>query len=190
MSTTTWRSSTSSSGPTCHPSSTPKHERLAGRDDRAADRPRPLPVGGDARLDRERARRARARLHDHHPLAPDDRPGPAARPVHGPRARQLDPVLRRRAHVRPLPGAVGVSVGDVAVAVLLGLGVASALMGALGILTTRNPYDQLHFTGPATVVGPVTIAAAVLVEEPFSSAGIKAVVVALIMVGTGPILLH
>ena len=82
------------------------------------------------------------------------------------------------------------SVGDIAVAVLLGLGVASALMGALGILTTRDPYDQLHFTGPATVVGPVTIAAAVLVEEPFSSAGIKAVLVALIMVGTGPILLH
>ena len=82
------------------------------------------------------------------------------------------------------------SVGDVAVAVLLGLGVASALMGALGILATRDPYDQLHFTGPATVIGPVTIAAAVLVEEPLSSAGIKAVLVALIMVGTGPILLH
>jgi monovalent cation/proton antiporter MnhG/PhaG subunit len=83
-----------------------------------------------------------------------------------------------------------VSVGDVAVGVLLGLGVASGLMGALGILTTRDPYDQLHFTGPATVIGPVTIAAAVLVEEPLSSAGIKAVLVALIMIGTGPILLH
>jgi monovalent cation/proton antiporter MnhG/PhaG subunit len=85
---------------------------------------------------------------------------------------------------------VGLSVGEVVVAVLLGLGVASALMGALGILATRDPYDQLHFTGPATVIGPVTIAAAVLVEEPLSSAGIKAVLVALIMVGTGPILLH
>ena len=82
------------------------------------------------------------------------------------------------------------SVGDVAVAVLLGLGVASGLMGALGILTTRDPYDQLHFTGPATVIGPVALAAAVLVEEPLSSAGIKAVLIALIMVGTGPILLH
>ena len=80
--------------------------------------------------------------------------------------------------------------GDVAVAVLLAIGVASALMGSLGILATRNPYDQLHFTGPATVIGPVAIAAAVLVEEPLSSAGIKAVLIALIMVATGPILLH
>ena len=82
------------------------------------------------------------------------------------------------------------SVGDVAVAILLALGVASALMGSLGILVARDPYDQLHFTGPATVIGPVAIAAAVLVEEPLSSAGIKAVLIALIMLGTGPILLH
>ena len=95
-----------------------------------------------------------------------------------------------RPDLRPLPGALGVSVGDVAVAVLLALGVASALMGALGLVASRNPYDQLHFTGPATVIGPVAIAAAVLVEEPLSSAGIKAVLVALIMVATGPILLH
>jgi multisubunit Na+/H+ antiporter MnhG subunit len=83
-----------------------------------------------------------------------------------------------------------VSLGDVAVAVLLALGVASALMSALGLAASRNPYDQLHFTGPATVISPVAIAAAVLVEEPLSSAGVKAVLVALIMVGTGPILLH
>jgi monovalent cation/proton antiporter MnhG/PhaG subunit len=82
------------------------------------------------------------------------------------------------------------SVGDVAVAVLLAIGVAFALLSALGLLTTRDPYDQLHFTGPATVISPVALAAAVLVEEPLSSAGIKAVLVALIMIATGPILLH
>ena len=49
-------------------------------------------------------------------------------------------------------------IGDVAVAVLLALGVGSALMGAVGILTTRNPYDQLHFTGPATVIGSFSAA--------------------------------
>jgi multicomponent Na+:H+ antiporter subunit G len=83
-----------------------------------------------------------------------------------------------------------VSVGDVAVDVLLALGVATALLGALGLLATRNPYDQLHFTGPATVIGPVAIAAAVLVEEPLSSAGVKSVLVALILLGTGPVLVH
>ena len=82
------------------------------------------------------------------------------------------------------------NVGDVAVAVLLAVGVASALMSALGLLATKDPYDQLHFTGPATVIGPVAIAAAVLVEEPLSSAGIKAGLVALIMLASGPVLIH
>jgi multisubunit Na+/H+ antiporter MnhG subunit len=83
-----------------------------------------------------------------------------------------------------------VSVGDVAVAALLGLGVASALISALGVLAARSPYDKLHFTGPATVIAPAAIAAAVLVEEPLSSAGVKAVLVALIMLGTGPVLIN
>jgi multisubunit Na+/H+ antiporter MnhG subunit len=83
-----------------------------------------------------------------------------------------------------------VSAGDVAVAVLLALGVGSALMSALGLLASRDPYDQLHFTGPATVIGPVAIAAAVLIEEPLSSAGIKAVLVAIIMLATGPVLIQ
>jgi multicomponent Na+:H+ antiporter subunit G len=83
-----------------------------------------------------------------------------------------------------------VSVGDVAVAVLLAIGVASTLMSALGLLATRDPYDQLHFTGPATVIAPVAMAAAVLVEEPLSSAGIKAVIIAVILLATGPLLLH
>jgi multicomponent Na+:H+ antiporter subunit G len=83
-----------------------------------------------------------------------------------------------------------VSVGDVAVAVLLAIGIGSALLSAVGLLAARDPYDQLHFTGPATVIAPVAIAAAVLVEEPLSSAGVKAVLIAITMLGTGPVLIH
>jgi multicomponent Na+:H+ antiporter subunit G len=82
------------------------------------------------------------------------------------------------------------SVGDVAVAALLVLGVGSVLLGAAGLLATRDPYDQLHFTGPGTVIGPIAIAAAVLVEEPLSSAGVKSVLVAIVMLTTGPVLIH
>ena len=81
-------------------------------------------------------------------------------------------------------------IGDVAVAVLLALGVGAGLMSAIGLVAARDPYDQLHFTGPATVISPIAIAAAVLVEEPLSSAGIKSALAALIMIATGPILLH
>jgi multicomponent Na+:H+ antiporter subunit G len=83
-----------------------------------------------------------------------------------------------------------VSVGDVAVVGLVAIGVGSALLSAAGLLAARDPYDQLHFTGPATVISPVAIAAAVLVEEPLSSAGVKSVLVAIIMLGTGPVLIH
>jgi multicomponent Na+:H+ antiporter subunit G len=83
-----------------------------------------------------------------------------------------------------------VSVGDVAVVVLVAIGVGSALLSAAGLLAARDPYDQLHFTGPATVISPVAMAAAVLVEEPLSSAGVKSVLVAIIMLGTGPVLIH
>jgi multicomponent Na+:H+ antiporter subunit G len=83
-----------------------------------------------------------------------------------------------------------VSPGDVVVAVLLALGVGSGLISAIGLLATRNPYDQLHFTGPVTLIAPVAIAAAVLVEEPLSSAGVKSVLVAIILLTTGPVLIH
>lgn len=76
------------------------------------------------------------------------------------------------------------------VVALLSIGVAAALLGAVGLLATRNHYDQLHFTAPATVIAPVVLSAAVLVEEPLSSAGIKSVLVALVMLATGPVLVH
>ena len=50
--------------------------------------------------------------------------------------------------LRPLPGALGMSVGDVAVAVLLALGVASALMGALGLRGKPQPLTT-SCTSPA-----------------------------------------
>jgi multicomponent Na+:H+ antiporter subunit G len=81
-------------------------------------------------------------------------------------------------------------VRDVVVAVLLGVAGVSVVISCLGVLVMRDPLDRLHFTAPAGVLAPVAVAAAVLVEEPLSSAGIKAVVIALIMLATGPILLH
>jgi monovalent cation/proton antiporter MnhG/PhaG subunit len=81
-------------------------------------------------------------------------------------------------------------VRDAVVAVLLGAGAAMVLLSCLGMLAMREALDRLHFTAPASTLGPVLIAAAVLVEEPFSSAGIKAVIVALLIVVTTPVLSH
>ena len=69
---------------------------------------------------------------------------------------------------------------DVIVAVLLGL----------GVLLMRDALDRLHFTAPASTVSPVLFAVAVLVEEPLSSAGVKSVLVALLVLITTPVLTH
>jgi multisubunit Na+/H+ antiporter MnhG subunit len=79
---------------------------------------------------------------------------------------------------------------DVVVAVLLGVAGVSVVISCLGVLVMRDPLDRLHFTAPAGVLAPVAVAAAVLVEEPLSSAGIKAVIVALLLIVTTPVLSH
>jgi monovalent cation/proton antiporter MnhG/PhaG subunit len=81
-------------------------------------------------------------------------------------------------------------VTDAIVAVLLTLGIAGVLLSCAGLLVMRSPLDRLHFTSSASTIGPVLIAAAVLVEEPLSSAGIKAVMVALLIIVTTPVLSH
>ena len=67
---------------------------------------------------------------------------------------------------------------DVVVGVLLTAALASVLLSCAGLVAARDAWDKLNFTGPATVIAPVAVAAAVLVEEPLSSAGVKAVLVA------------
>jgi multicomponent Na+:H+ antiporter subunit G len=82
------------------------------------------------------------------------------------------------------------SAAGLAVAALLALGVAVTWLSCLGVLVMRDPYDRLHYTAPASALAPVLIAAAVVVEEGLSAAGIKALLVALVLVGTNPVLGH
>jgi multisubunit Na+/H+ antiporter MnhG subunit len=83
-----------------------------------------------------------------------------------------------------------VNVGDVAVGALMVLAAASVLLSCAGLVAARTSWDKLHYTGPATVIAPVCLAGAVLVQEPLSSAGVKAVLVAIVMILTGPVVLH
>jgi multicomponent Na+:H+ antiporter subunit G len=76
------------------------------------------------------------------------------------------------------------------VGTLLGFGVTIEVLCALGVLVMRNPFDRLHYLAPATLLGPLAVAAAVLVDASDMQARIKAVLVALILAATGPILTH
>lgn len=81
-------------------------------------------------------------------------------------------------------------VGDVAAAALLAFGVLIELSCCLGVLLMRDAYDKLHYTGPAAILGPVALAAAVVIREGAGQAGIKAALVAVLLIVANPVLAH
>jgi monovalent cation/proton antiporter MnhG/PhaG subunit len=75
------------------------------------------------------------------------------------------------------------------VVALLALGVGLQLLACLGVVLMRDTFARLHYLGAATF-GVVAIAAAIFVEEPFSMIGEKAVLAAVFLLATGPVLVH
>ncbi|HEY0614868.1 MAG TPA: monovalent cation/H(+) antiporter subunit G [Candidatus Elarobacter sp.] len=74
---------------------------------------------------------------------------------------------------------------------LLALAVVLELICCAGILVMRTPLQRLHYVGPATMVAPVIVAIAVAVSKnPLSGAGLKAILIAAILVAFGPALSH
>jgi multicomponent Na+:H+ antiporter subunit G len=82
-----------------------------------------------------------------------------------------------------------VSARDLIEYVLLTLGVGIELMCALGVLVMRNVYDRLHYVG-AAAFGVLLVALAVLVRDSFSVIADKALLVAVLILATGPIMSH
>jgi monovalent cation/proton antiporter MnhG/PhaG subunit len=73
---------------------------------------------------------------------------------------------------------------------LLAAGVAVELACCLGVAVARTMEDRLHYTGPATTLGALLICGAILVNESFSQGGIKAIIVAVVLVLANPVLVH
>jgi multicomponent Na+:H+ antiporter subunit G len=82
------------------------------------------------------------------------------------------------------------AVKEIVESVLLAVGVLLQLACCLGLLVIRDTFDQLHLLSAAGAIGPVAIAAAVIVEHGLSSFGIKAVLVTVMIGLTGPIMTH
>ena len=75
--------------------------------------------------------------------------------------------------------------------VLLTVGVAAQLTAVVGVLVGSDVYDRLHFIGPGSIFGPSALALAVVLDEgPLSQAGLKSMLVALLLLGLGPVLVH
>lgn len=78
---------------------------------------------------------------------------------------------------------------EVAVDILLVLGVALVLISCLGTVSFRSAHDRLHYGSPSAL-GAVLIAAAVVVQESFSLVGDKAILIAVFLVAVTPVVTH
>ena len=79
---------------------------------------------------------------------------------------------------------------DLAIGTLLALAVAIELACALGVLLMPTALDRLHFLGPATIMPPLAVACAIWLRHGADQASIKATLLFILVVITGPVLSH
>jgi multisubunit Na+/H+ antiporter MnhG subunit len=85
---------------------------------------------------------------------------------------------------------VDVSGADIAAAILLGIVVLAAAVSAVGILLSRDAYERLQYLSIVSTVGVCALAAAVVVKEALDQAGIKAILIAAVVVALNAALSH
>jgi multisubunit Na+/H+ antiporter MnhG subunit len=84
----------------------------------------------------------------------------------------------------------GFSVNDVVVGALLAIGVSGFAITSLGLLLSADVFDQIHFLAPGSLIGAVAIPAAVLIHDGFTQEGVKAVLIAILLCCSNPVLSH
>lgn len=77
---------------------------------------------------------------------------------------------------------------DLAVDVLLILGVAGELLCVAGVLVMRTTFDRLHYAAAATTVPAFLVLAAALVREHMSAGGLEALAAVLLLFLLNPAL--
>ena len=82
------------------------------------------------------------------------------------------------------------SVGGLAVALLLAAGTVTVILCCVALLLTPDPFDRLHFLSVAGLLGPVLIVAAIVIHAGPAVTTVKSIVVLLVLVVTGPVLVH
>jgi monovalent cation/proton antiporter MnhG/PhaG subunit len=79
---------------------------------------------------------------------------------------------------------------DLAIATLLSAGAAVELLSCLGVWLMRGTYNRLHYTGPASSLGPALLGAAVILHTPETDIICRIIVIVLILTAGGPVLAH
>lgn len=82
------------------------------------------------------------------------------------------------------------SARDIAASSLLAIAVLGFAIAAAGMFVSRNAYNRLHAGNLANVATTVCVTGAIVVEKSWSQPGIKAVMIALVLLVGSPIVSH
>lgn len=82
------------------------------------------------------------------------------------------------------------SIHTIAVGLLLAAGVLSFVFTSTGLLLRKDVYDQIHFLAPGSIIGSLCFAGAVMLNEGLSQSGVKAFLIALLLLLSNPVLSH
>jgi monovalent cation/proton antiporter MnhG/PhaG subunit len=75
-------------------------------------------------------------------------------------------------------------------AVFLSASVLTVILGAVGMAAMRGAAARLHFLSAVSLVAPPLMTAAVLCESGLSQAGVKTILIALVLLVQGPVVAH
>jgi multicomponent Na+:H+ antiporter subunit G len=73
---------------------------------------------------------------------------------------------------------------------LLALAVLIVYLGCAGLLLARGPFNKIHAIGPASILSPLLIAAAMALEQPQLAAKLKILLIAALIVAASPFMAH
>lgn len=79
---------------------------------------------------------------------------------------------------------------NVAVDVLLVLGVTAELLCCIGIVVMRTTADRLHYVSAGYTIGPFFVLAALLVREQLSQIGLDSIAAVVLLFLFGPVVTH
>jgi monovalent cation/proton antiporter MnhG/PhaG subunit len=85
---------------------------------------------------------------------------------------------------------MALSVGQIAVDILLGIGVLSALLCCVALLVMKDLYERLHYLSPPSSLSVMCFAAAVLIDKKLTQSGIKALIIMVVLLVMNSVLTH
>jgi monovalent cation/proton antiporter MnhG/PhaG subunit len=74
--------------------------------------------------------------------------------------------------------------------VLLGIGVLSAALSAVALLFMKDLYERMHYLSPPATVTIICFTAAVIADKHLSQAGIKALLIMVVLLAMNAVLTH